>query len=117
MRSAALGIAAVLIAAASPPPSVNLTPPTQPVLPRGPFTVTPAPAAPPRFEPAPTPNLDLAAPTGPRQSGQQEITPGFYRPSQQYRGDGFSPGSTAQGDQEKNVRPGVGFKLRMPLQQ
>ena len=85
----------------------------------------PLPPAPPRvrpsspgptYDPAPTPNRDLDAPLGPRASGAPELAPGLFTRGQQYRGDGYSAGSTAQAEQERRARPGAGFKLRMPLQ-
>jgi len=45
-----------------------------------------------------------------------EFSPSLFNRSEQYRGDGFVNGSTAQSDQEKHIRPGAGFNLRMPLQ-
>ena len=71
----------------------------------------------PNYDPAPTPNRDLDAPQGPRASNAPELAPGFFTRGQQYRGDGYSAGSTAQAEQERRLRPGAGFKLRLPLQQ
>ena len=74
-------------------------------------------AAPPsRFAPAPLPNRDAARPTGPRASRAASLAPGMFTRSDQYHGEGLSVASSAQSDQEKRVKPGAGFNLRMPLQ-
>ncbi len=80
------------------------------------------PSAPPAgsgsgYDVAPTPNRDLDAPAGPRAGATPELTPGLFPRGEQYRGDGYSAGSSAQAEQERRVRPGAGFKLRLPLQQ
>ena len=76
----------------------------------------PAPAGP-VFTPAPVPNRNAALPTGPRvRQPNSEFSPSLFNRSDQYRGDGYINGSTAQSEQEKRVRPGAGFNLRMPLQ-
>ncbi len=86
----------------------------------------PVPPAPPRggpsqslpnYDPAPTPNRDLDGPRAPRASNSPELAPGLFTRGEQYRGEGYSPGSSAQAEQDRRARPGAGFKLRMPLQQ
>ncbi len=68
----------------------------------------------PSYEPAPLPNRDLSGPTR-RASNEPNLSPTLFSNKTQYRGDGFSPGSTAQADQERRARPGAGFSLHMPL--
>lgn len=85
-------------------------------LPPAPPRIRP-PSSGPSYDPAPTPNRDLDAPVGPRASNAPELAPGLFTRGQQYRGDGYSAGSSAQSEQERRARPGAGFKLRMPLQQ
>lgn len=85
-------------------------------LPPAPPRIRP-PSSAPSYDPAPTPNRDLDAPLGPRASNAPELAPGLFTRGQQFRGDGYSAGSTAQAEQERRARPGAGFKLRMPLQQ
>ncbi len=99
--------------------NLQATPPQSPLL--------PVPPTPPRggvstgpgsnYDVAPTPNRDLDAPTGPRANAAPELAPGIFTRSEQYRGEGYSAGSSAQAEQERRVRPGAGFKLRLPLQQ
>lgn len=97
--------------------NLQASPPASALLPR--------PLAPPRVVPntdrsydlAPTPNRDLDAPIGPRTGTAPELAPSLFTRGRQYRGEGFSEGSTAQGAQERRAQPGAGFKLRMPLQQ
>lgn len=72
-------------------------------------------AAPQRFEPAPLPNRELSGPSAPRASSDPSIAPTLFTSREQYRGDGFSRGSTAQGEQQRNVKPPVGFSLHMPF--
>ncbi|HYZ61646.1 MAG TPA: hypothetical protein VE650_04270 [Acetobacteraceae bacterium] len=69
----------------------------------------------PSYEPAPTPNRDVSGPTAPRATNEPTLTPSLFTTRNQYRGDGFSPGSTAQSEQEKRMKPGAGFSLHMPL--
>ncbi len=71
----------------------------------------------PNYDPAPTPNRDVDAPQGPRANNSPELAPSLFTRGQQYRGEGYSPGSSAQAEQERRARPGAGFKLRLPLQQ
>ena len=79
-----------------------------------PFTST-APV--PSFTPAPVPDRDAALPIGPRApKPSTELTPGLFGRREQFRGDGFMSGSTAQSEQEKRTRPAAGFNFRMPLQ-
>ncbi len=73
-----------------------------------------APAGKPIYEPAPLPNRDLRSPAR-RASSEPNLSPTLFSTKTQYRGDGFSPGSTAQADQERRAKPGAGFSLHMPL--
>lgn len=101
----------VILAGASPPP--NYTPPS----PIPSFTAQ-APArvtAPQGYTTAPTPNDDAAAPVT-RASKDTSLAPGFFSRRDQYRGEGLSPGSSAQIEQDRRAKPGAGFNLRMPLQ-
>ncbi len=81
-------------------------------LPPAPAPVTRGPG----FTPAPIPNRDASAPPPPRASNDAQLAPSLFSRRDQYRGEGFSPGSTAQGEQDKRTRPGAGFNLRMPLE-
>ena len=77
-----------------------------------------APAAPgtsPSFQPAPLPNRNLSTPQNARATNEPTLAPTLFTTRTQFRGDGFSPGSTAQSEQEKNLKPGAGFSLHMPL--
>lgn len=96
--------------------NLQATPPQSPLLPVPPIPPSPAPTGP-GYDLAPTPNRDLDAPAGPRTGTAPELVPGFFPRGEQYRGDGYSAGSSAQAEQERRVRPGAGFKLRLPLQQ
>lgn len=92
----------------------------------GASSLPPLPRTPPRggakqpgpgYDLAPTPNRDIDGPQGPRASNAPELAPGIFTRGQQYRGEGYSAGSSAQSEQERRARPGAGFKLRLPLQQ
>lgn len=105
------------LAAAAQPHSLNLqaTPHASPLIPLPPTPPATMPGGS-RYDAAPLPNRDLDAPLGPRTGTAPELAPGLFTRSHQYRGDGFSAGSSAQSEQERRARPGAGFKLRMPLQ-
>ena len=75
-----------------------------------------APATTPGFTPAPVPNQDVAAPSGPRAGKDAAIAPSFFTRRDQYRGEGYSAGSSSQVQQERRVQPGAGVNLRVPLQ-
>ena len=75
---------------------------------------SPAPSATPRFEPAPLPNRDLSAPPGPRATNEPQLVPKLFHRSDQYRGEGIDPRSSAQAEQERRLLPGAGFNLRIP---
>ncbi len=81
-------------------------------VPARPFATTP-PASP--FEPAPLPNRDVEGPTGPRASSAPSLAPSLFTRSDTYRGEGYSRGSTAQAEQERRVKPGAGFNLKVPF--
>ena len=68
------------------------------------------------YGPAPVPNMDLAPPANPRASTEPSLAPGVFTRAQQYYGEGFSRGSTAQEVLEKDVQPGAGLSLRVPFQ-
>ena len=98
--------------------SLQVTPPGSPLLPVPPTPPRGASNQPgPNYDPAPTPNRDIDAPQDPRASNAPELAPGIFTRGQQYRGEGYSAGSSAQAEQERRARPGAGFKLRLPLQQ
>lgn len=68
------------------------------------------------FEPAPMPDHDLFAPVQ-RASEDPHVTPNVFMPGgpTQFRGDGYSPGSTAQSYETRHVLPGAGLNLEVPL--
>ena len=74
-----------------------------------------ASARPPSFLPAPLPNRDVSTPAPERATNETTLAPTLFTTRTQFRGDGFSPGSTAQSEQEKKTRPGAGFSLHMPF--
>ena len=115
MRTLVIALLSVpLIAAAQPQRGLTLQVPqnSSPLLP-----VTPgAPAAAPRtsYAPAPLPNRDLEL-QGPRASDGTSVAPSLFMRGDQYRGEGYSRGSTSQSELERRVKPGAGINLRMPL--
>ena len=68
-----------------------------------------------RLQPAPTPNRDVEAPFAGPGSNQPTVSPTLINRRDTYRGEGFSRGSSASEEQDKRVKPGAGFNLRMPL--
>ena len=106
----ALSFMAVNLMAASPKPNLSLEVPEH-------GSSLPLPAAPaprPQFQPAPLPNRDVEL-AAPRASDGPSVAPNLFTRSDQYRGDGFARGSTAQTEQEKRVKPGAGLSLHMPF--
>lgn len=85
--------------------------PLTPIPPRPP--ANPPPAT--RFQPAPLPNRDIDDLPAPQASNQPSLRPSLFNRTDTYRGDGFSKGSTASSEQERRVKPGVGFNLKMPF--
>ena len=115
MKSLWLLPAALILAAASPPRQITLTVPGDGFGSNPLGASRPAPTAT-RLEPAPLPDREVTGPAaGSGGASGPTVSPTVFANREQYRGDGFSRGSTAQAEQERNVRPSVGFKLRMPF--
>lgn len=69
------------------------------------------------FTPAPLPNADASAPVlrslGPPQA---TFSPNLFRAGKQVRGDGYVPGSTVEGNEQKRFSPTPGINMSVPLQ-
>ena len=117
MRLLILPLLSVALAAAAPAPQRALVM-AVPVEPSGLGQwQTPHPPAPPasEFQPAPLPNRNLEAPLGARAGNNTSVSPSLVNRTDTYRGEGFSPGSTAAADQDKRARPGAALNLKMPF--
>lgn len=118
MLLATLPALALLVMGASPHQGFDLqAAPASPASRLGPLS-PPArgvPQAERDYAPAPIPNRNVDAPAGPRDSNDPRISPTIISRSSQYRGETLDRKSSAQGEQERNLVPGAGFKLRMPL--
>jgi hypothetical protein len=69
------------------------------------------------FAPAPMPDPDLDDPAGrAATSSGPALTPGFYRPSPSYLGDGFTPYSDVQREQKPQHHPAPALNLSVPLE-
>ncbi len=72
------------------------------------------------LRPAPLPDQDLDAPgPGPDALAAQQqasLQPSFYSPTRHFSGDGFSAGSTLDGDHASRAKPGGGMSLSIPMQ-
>ncbi len=72
------------------------------------------------LRPAPLPDQDLDAPgPGPDALAAQQqasLQPSFYAPAKHFSGDGFSAGSTLDGDHVNRAKPGGGMSLSIPMQ-
>ncbi len=123
-------VAALMVGALLSPPgwaqrrglNLQATPQGSALLPAPPARPLGTPTRPggqpgPNYDVAPTPNRDIDGPQAPRASNSPELAPGLFTRGQQYRGEGYSPGSSAQSAQERRAQPGAGFKLRLPFQQ
>ena len=84
------------------------------VLPQGPAQQQVAAG---EFTPAPLPASDAPAPLQ-REAGpaQAKFTPGLFNPNQRTRGDGYVPGSTVEGNQQRRFHPTPGINMSVPLQ-
>ncbi|MBE7212215.1 MAG: hypothetical protein INR65_14430 [Gluconacetobacter diazotrophicus] len=72
------------------------------------------------LRPAPLPDPDVDAP-GPdaaqiASQGEASLHPSFYSNSHHFAGDGFSPGSTLENEQNNRRKPGGGMSLSIPMQ-
>lgn len=69
------------------------------------------------FTPAPLPDFEASAPVlrslGPAQA---KFSPGLFRAGKLVRGDGYVPGSTVDGNEQKHFSPAPGFNMSVPLQ-
>ncbi len=117
-RFGLLGLATVVSLAAAPsgPRSFMITPGQQlfVIQPTHATIGTVRPGS--HFTPAPTPNREAEAPLPPRASMDATVNPTLFTRKEQYRGDGFSPNSTAQDAEERHYTPGAGFNVKMPIQ-
>ena len=72
------------------------------------------------LRPAPLPDQDVDAPgPGPDALAAQQqasLQPSFYTPARHFSGDGFSDGSTLDGDHASRAKPGGGMSLSIPMQ-
>ena len=112
MRSAALLTLGILLGAAGPLSSgATFSSLTNP-----PDATTPP--ADPGLEPAPVPNLDAGPPVGgDGDSAAPRVRPDLFSQQQQFTGNGFVSGSTAQSERDERMRPGAGFSITMPMQE
>ena len=113
MRTLLIALAALpLLAAAPAPRGLALQVPSDGEMLPVPRRPAPRPAA--TFQPAPLPNRDVDAPTA-RAGNAPYVAPSLFTRTDTYRGEGYAPGSTAASEQERKVKPGAGFNLRMPF--
>jgi hypothetical protein len=69
------------------------------------------------FSPAPVPDQTIEAPNQHAFGGRRtELMPELFRQRKTYQGDGYTPGSTVQGEQQKRQKPLPGFNLSVPLE-
>jgi hypothetical protein len=66
------------------------------------------------YQNAPMPDADVNAPLPPTPKTAQ-VSPSLFQPRKQFRGDGYSYGSTAQSWQEQRLKPAPGVTLKVPL--
>lgn len=113
MRPVLLLMAILPLAAASPQQGITLQVPSNPLTPIPPRP----PATPPTagFQPAPLPNRDIEDAPPAKAGTEPSLRPSLFTRTDTYRGEGFSKGSTANTEQERRLKPGVGFNLKMPL--
>jgi hypothetical protein len=115
-RLALLGLATAASLAAAPSGAFVITTNQQPFTFQPPHVDVTNLAQPPGFTAAPTPNRDAEGPRPPPASMAATVSPSLFTRKEQYRGDGFSPNSTAQDTEERHYQPAAGFNLKMPIQ-
>lgn len=115
VRNIGISIAALLLTTAASPPSTTFIIATVPA--GRTAALRPQPQTGPAigFTAAPMPNTDANAPIL-QHSTEASLTPSIFSPQSTYRGEGYVPGSTAQGDQQKKFKPTPGINLSVPLQ-
>lgn len=94
----------VLVAAAAPPPATDEDIPIPPI----------PPAHQPSYQSAPMPDQTLSAPTIPEASGPQ-IRPDLFNQRAYNGGQGYTPGSTIERQQQQRDKPIPGINITMPL--
>jgi hypothetical protein len=98
-----------LVLAAAPGPAAEPLPLPLPIPPIPPLIA-------PSSQPAPVPDQDVAPPHPGDDPKGATIGPDLFQPQARFYGNGYEPGSTVQGEQERRLRPTPGFYLKMPLQ-
>ena len=69
------------------------------------------------FTPAPLPDFDASAPALPASGpAQAKVTPSLFHTKKLVRGDGYMPGSTVEGNEQRNFNAAPGINLSVPLQ-
>jgi hypothetical protein len=74
------------------------------------------PASPPPFQAAPVPDLDLSAPAQAQRNSGPQLSPDLFNERAYNSGQGYTPGSTIERQQQQRQLPVPGFNLKMPLQ-
>ncbi len=116
LRQAALGATLALPCVAAAPATSSFIPaPSVPAITMQRQALIPTPNPNPGYTSAPTPNQDASAPQA-KASNAPYVAPGFFTRTDQYRGEGLTPSSSAQAEQDRRAKPGAGFNLRMPIQ-
>jgi hypothetical protein len=70
-----------------------------------------------RFTAAPVPDIDLEPGKQSSEPARVELLPNLFRERQTAGwGDGYTPNSTVEGEQNKRIRPTPGLNLSVPLQ-
>jgi hypothetical protein len=118
-RFVPVAVLAVPIMAASPPPAMPVSPVATALV----GSVAPAKSGAvvatidAGYTNAPVPNTDAAIPFVKDPSKDQaQLGPGvFAPPATGYRGEGYTPGSSVDGEQQRKVKPGGGISLKVPL--
>jgi hypothetical protein len=67
------------------------------------------------YQPAPMPNPDVRPPRDAPAGRDASLAPRLFMPKDRFAGDGFTPGSTVQSEQERRLKPGAGFNLNLPF--
>ncbi len=116
IRAVLLALAGLAVMAAALPNSFTITPLPEFNAPAHRPAAKPAlPKSSPGFTAAPTPDPEASVPAT-EASKDASVSPSLFTRHDQYRGEGISPSSSAQAEQNRRATPGAGLNLTMPLQ-
>jgi hypothetical protein len=68
------------------------------------------------YTPAPVPDSEYEVPSATGGQSGPSLRPGFFQQRKSYQGEGYTPGSTIQGEEQRRYKPLPSLNLSVPLQ-